>query len=129
MSYAAERLGWSLDESLAQVVHERLQQVVDPCSAASVLPMSIVELGLVRDVGLVDGALLVRLRLTSPSCMMVAYIGKEVAVRLEGLPGVDRVEVCPDEGLDWEPVFMDPDKAAERERRLVHLDLGRPSVR
>ena len=129
MAYAAERLGWSLDETLAEMVHERLQQVVDPCSAASVLAMSIVELGLIRDVELVGGALLVRLRLTSPSCMMVAYIGREVTSRLADLPGVARVEVCPDEGLDWEPAFMDPEMAVERERRLVHLDLGPPPVR
>jgi metal-sulfur cluster biosynthetic enzyme len=89
--------------------------------------MSIVELGLVRDVTLVDGALLVHLRLTSPSCMMVAYIAREVVERLADLPGVSRVEVVPDEGLDWDPSHMDAGVAHRRQERLVLLTA--PQVR
>ena len=85
--------------------------------------MSIVELGLVRDVALDDGVLTVYLRLTSPSCMMVAYIAKEVVARLNGLPGVATVRVAADEGLDWDPSMMDQHVAAERARRLVRLGI------
>jgi metal-sulfur cluster biosynthetic enzyme len=115
---------WSLDGPIAGEVERSLGAVVDPCSTASVLSMSIVELGLIRDVTLNDaGDLEVHLRLTSPSCMMVAYIAREVTDRLIDLPGVASVRVVPDEGLDWSPSMMDPDVAEERERRLVHLDL------
>jgi metal-sulfur cluster biosynthetic enzyme len=128
MSRALAHASWSVDGALGELVHEHLQQVIDPCSAASVLPMSILELGLIRDVELVEGSLVVHLRLTSPSCMMVAYLAREVTTRLVGLPGVTRIEVRPDEGLDWEPDLIDADRAAERERRLVHLQLSRPPV-
>jgi metal-sulfur cluster biosynthetic enzyme len=117
---------WSVGEPLAGRITGLLDAVVDPCSAASVLSMSIVQLGLIRDVswGDDDAELVVHLRLTSPSCMMVTYIAREVTERLGTLPGVLRVRVEPDEGLDWDPSMMDPHVAQERARRLVHLDLA-----
>jgi metal-sulfur cluster biosynthetic enzyme len=118
---------WTIGEPATTRVRQLLAEVVDPCSTASVLPMSIVELGLVRDVVLDEGVLAVYLRLTSPSCMMVAYIAKEVIARLGHLPGVTEVRVMPDEGLDWDPSMMDPHVAAERSRRLVRL--GMPARR
>lgn len=113
--------GWSVPVELGAVVERRLDEVIDPCSTASVLPMSIVEMGLVSDVTLTDGRLSVHLRLTSPSCLMVGYIAKEARERLEGLAG--SVDVVPDGGLDWDPGYVDPDVAAERTRRLTFLDL------
>jgi metal-sulfur cluster biosynthetic enzyme len=119
----ADRLDeWSIGES-AGLIRQLLADVVDPCSTASVLPMSIVELGLIRDVVLDDGVLTVYLRLTSPSCMMVAYIAKEVITRLGALPEVTEVGVLPDEGLDWDPSMIDRRVAAERSRRLVQLGM------
>jgi metal-sulfur cluster biosynthetic enzyme len=114
---------WSIGEPAESTVRRRLAVVVDPCSTASVLPMSIVELGLIRDITLQDGVLSVYLRLTSPSCMMVAYIAREVTEKLGGLAGVTQVQVIPDEGLDWEPSMMDKRVAAERSRRLVQLGM------
>lgn len=120
---------WSIGEPAVTRVRQLLAGVVDPCSTASVLPMSIVELGLVRDVALDDGVLSVYLRLTSPSCMMVAYIAKEVVARLNGLPGVAEVRVAADDGLDWDPSMMDQHVAAERARRLVLLGMPTRSPR
>jgi metal-sulfur cluster biosynthetic enzyme len=120
---------WSIGEPAGTRVRQLLAGVVDPCSTASVLPMSIVELGLVRDVALGDGVLTVYLRLTSPSCMMVAYIAKEVVARLNGLSGVAEVRVAADEGLDWDPSMMDQHVAAERARRLVRLGMPARSPR
>ncbi|MEU0482592.1 iron-sulfur cluster assembly protein [Streptosporangium sp. NPDC006013] len=115
---------WSVGREPGAVVERRLAEVVDPCSSASVLSMSILQMGLVRDVTLEDGRLLVHLRLTSPSCMMVAYIAREVVERLTGLPGVTSVDVVPDEGLDWDPSLIDPAVRDERSRRLVLLGIG-----
>ena len=117
---------WSIGEPAAARVRRLLADVVDPCSTASVLPMSIEELGLIRDVTLEGGVLAVHLRLTSPSCMMVAYIAKEVTERLGGEPGVTDVRVVPDEGLDWDPSMMDRGVAAERSRRLTLLGMPAP---
>lgn len=118
--------GWSVAGGLSASIRQRLDGVVDPCSSASVLPMSVIELGLVRDVTLTAGILTVHLRLTSPSCMMVAYLAKEMTERLSDLPGVTRVRVQPDEGLDWEPSMMDPVVARRRAERLALL--GFPAV-
>lgn len=115
---------WALSPSMTAAVEERLAGVVDPCSTASVLPMSIVELGLVRDVTLDRGVLTVHLRLTSPSCVMVGYIAREVVARLADLPGVTEVRLAPDEGLDWDPTMMDPRVAEERHKRLQLLELS-----
>lgn len=115
---------WGLSPSLTAAVEERLAGVVDPCSTASVLPMSIVELGLIRDVTLAGGVLTVHLRLTSPSCVMVGYIAREVIARLADLPGVTEVRLAPDEGLDWDPSMMEPRMAEERRKRLQLLELS-----
>lgn len=116
--------GWSVPDELGMLIEEQLAGVVDPCSTASVVSMSIVELGLVPDVSLDQGVLTVHLRLTSPSCMMVGYIAREVEERLSGLEGVGSVVVQPDAGLDWDPSMMDPHVARERGRRLTLLRLS-----
>ncbi|WP_116953357.1 metal-sulfur cluster assembly factor [Jiangella endophytica] len=118
---ALAHVGWSVPGGLGAAVEDRLDQIIDPCSTASVLPMSIVEMGLVADVTLAGGRLAVHLRLTSPSCLMVGYIAREVEERLAGL--ADGVDVVPDAGLDWDPGHVDPEIAAERARRLTFLDL------
>jgi len=118
---------WTVGEPAESIITERLAGVVDPCSTASVLPVNIVDLGLIRDVVLAGGVLSVYLRLTSPSCMMVAYIAREVTEKLGGMDGVTQVCVIPDEGLDWEPSMMDERVAAERSRRLTQL--GMPARR
>jgi metal-sulfur cluster biosynthetic enzyme len=112
---------WSLPAGMAPVVERHLGAIVDPCSTASVLSMSILAMGLIRDVTLDDGVLTVHLRLTSPSCMMVGYIAHEVTHRLSDLPGVRDVAVAPDEGLDWDPSMMDAAVATERHKRLKLL--------
>ncbi|WP_238006991.1 iron-sulfur cluster assembly protein [Dactylosporangium sp. AC04546] len=117
--------GWSLPGDLAPDVERHLDQIVDPCSTASVLSMSILAMGLIRDVTFSDdGVLTVHLRLTSPSCMMVGYIAREATARLRTLPGVTEVLVGPDEGLDWDPSMMDAAVAQERNKRLRLLDLS-----
>ena len=51
-----------------------LDKVVDPCSAASASPMSIVEMGLIRDLRISpDGDVSVFLRLSAPGLLLVAF--------------------------------------------------------
>jgi hypothetical protein len=49
-------------------VISRLDEITDPCSAATHVPLSIVELGMVEDVRLDSGNVVVALRMTSPLC-------------------------------------------------------------
>lgn len=104
----------------------RLDRVVDPCSAATVEPMSLVRMGLIQDVTVSDeGAVRVDLRLTSPGCFMIAFISTEATRLIAELPGVTSVSVFPDEGLDWTPDNIDPETAARRSRGLALL--GNPA--
>jgi metal-sulfur cluster biosynthetic enzyme len=101
-----------------------LQQVTDPCSAASRTPMSIVDLGLLEDAQLVDGHLHVTLCVTAPNCLMIGTIIHATRVALAGLDGVDLTEVTIDPTLVWEPTRIAP-AAAQRidEHRRRSLEL------
>jgi metal-sulfur cluster biosynthetic enzyme len=106
-----------------------LEQIVDPCSAASASPMNVVEMGLIRDVQVSpDGAVLVALRLTAPSCFMVGYMTKEAKRLIGALDGVSSVEVRSDAGLDWTPELIAPEAAARRRRRLRDLPTAKREV-
>lgn len=97
-----------------------LDTIVDPCSAASVAPMGLVSMGLVRQVRISPtGEVDVDLRLTSPSCFMIAYLSTESVKRVGALPGVSAVRVHPDEGLDWSPELINAASTEHRRQGLV----------
>ncbi len=105
-----------------------LDKVMDPCSAASASPMSIVEMGLIRDLQIGDdGRILVGLRLTSPSCYMVSYMATHARQYIGALAGVSHVEVEADAGLDWDPSMIAP-AAAERRRAALSLYVRKPTA-
>lgn len=110
------------EQDLVEQIYDRLRLIVDPCSAATTTPMNLVEMGLVRDVRIsadmsqVD----VDLRLTSPQCLMIAYMTKNARRLIADLPGVTTVEVHADNGLDWLPSYIEPE-AQERRRRSLSL--------
>jgi metal-sulfur cluster biosynthetic enzyme len=109
-------------DSLIAAVYAELDKIIDPCSSASVTPMGLVEMGLIRTVEISDnGAVDVFLRLTSPTCQMVIYMAKETIRLVSDLPMVTAVQVHPDEGLDWDPDLIAPEVAARRRRRLTLL--------
>ena len=60
-----------VDASMAltrEDVISRLHEITDPCSAATKVPLSIVEMGMVENVELTSGKVFVALRMTSPLC-------------------------------------------------------------
>jgi metal-sulfur cluster biosynthetic enzyme len=102
-----------------------LEQIIDPCSAASASPMNLVEMGLIRGVEIdEDGAVSVALRLTSPACFMVGHIALEAKRLIGALPGVTSVEVIPDHGLDWSPADIKPATAARRRQQVEEQRLA-----
>jgi metal-sulfur cluster biosynthetic enzyme len=102
-------------------VYAELEKIIDPCSAASVAPMNLVEMGLIAGVEISpEGDVDVRLRLTTPSCQMVIYMAKETIRLVSDLPGVREVRVHPDAGVDWDPSLIAP-QAAERRRYRLRL--------
>jgi metal-sulfur cluster biosynthetic enzyme len=97
-------------------IRQRLDSIGDPCSVAHGTPMGLSEMGLVRNVEVDgEGHVLIELRLTSPTCMMIGYFDVEASRRVSEIPGVTTVEVRADHGLDWLPSMMS--ESAQRRRR------------
>ncbi len=107
------------DGGLRAAILERLDRVQDPCSVASGAPMGLTEMGLIGSVEIGDdGAVAVRLRLTSPFCHMIAFLQSEAQEQVGSLPGVRSVRVIGDQGLDWTPDLISPQAQARRFRML-----------
>ena len=103
-------------------VRDRLNEIVDPCSAAKGTDLSVVELGLIESIEINDGDVTVRMRLTSPGCMMIPYFHREIDEQVGMLPGVTSVELETDSGFEWAPDMMTEEARRARERRRAELE-------
>lgn len=106
------------EHPLTEPVFDCLRQIIDPCSSATATPMNLVEMGLIDKVVFSDGdsRVDVHLRLTSPQCLMVAYMTKAARELIGELDGVEHVDVHADHGLDWVPEMIS--EGAQHRRRL-----------
>ena len=113
---------------LEEMIRERLEAIVDPCSTASGAPAGLVSMGLVGDVQIkaseagVD--VRVTLRITEPGCMMGALFQLTAQKHLSKLPGVSSVEVEMDYAHVWDPEQMSP----EYRRRLATVRAQREAL-
>lgn len=98
-------------------VRERLDEVVDPCSAANGTDLSLVEMGLVADVEVESAHVTVSLRLTSPFCTQIPYFTDEIEERVGELDGVSSVTLETDQGMEWHQGMMADSARARREER------------
>jgi metal-sulfur cluster biosynthetic enzyme len=87
-------------------VISRLQKITDPCSAATNVPLSIVEMGMVENVEFASGNVVVALRMTSPLCHALPYFEMEIERVLAGIPGIGTVTCTFDHGGNWQPDNM-----------------------
>jgi len=94
-----------------ELLRNTLRQVKDP-----ELDMNIVELGLVYDVELDDGAVRVKMTLTSPGCPAGPMITNDVYRVLRALDGVKDVNV----EIVWEP-YWTPERIDPKVRALLGL--------
>jgi metal-sulfur cluster biosynthetic enzyme len=69
-------------------IRDALAEVMDP-----EYPVSLVDLGLVREVAVVDGTARVAIAYCSLGCPCIRLIEQDVQERLLGLDGIDHVEV------------------------------------
>ena len=98
-------------------VMSRLHEITDPCSAATNVPLSIVEMGMVEKVEFESGNVVVALRMTSPLCHALPYFQMEIERVLAGIPGIGTITCTFDHGGHWEPDHMTAgarDKLADR---------------
>jgi FeS assembly SUF system protein len=99
------------DASLLERVEAVLRTVYDP-----EIPVNIYELGLVYrlDIG-PEGAVHIRMTLTSPACPVAGSLPGEVEAKVKAVPGVSEVKV----ELVWDPPW-DPSRMSE----AAQLQLG-----
>jgi metal-sulfur cluster biosynthetic enzyme len=88
---------------------ELLREVIDP-----ELGVNIVDLGLVYDVRVLDGMARVWMTLTTPGCPLSAYLDDAIRAALDGVPGVDTVDVR----IVWEPPWH-PEMMSDAAKRQL----------
>lgn len=79
-----------------ELVRGALRDVIDP-----ELGVNIVDLGLVYEIEIEDGEVLVVMTLTTPGCPLGGYLEDEILYRLNQLPQVRQVAVR----IVWEPAW------------------------
>jgi len=106
-----------------ELVEQRLDEVVDPCSAANGTDLGLVEMGLVADIEIASAHVTVSLRLTSPFCMQIPYFIDEVEEKVGELDGVSSVTLETDQGMEWHQGMMaDSARARREERKAARLE-------
>lgn len=93
-------------ERLDAVLVNALRTVIDPCSAATGIPLSLVDMGLIERASRSDSVATVHLRLTSPICWNAAPMMQAIRETLLRTPGITEVECTADHGLEWTPGHM-----------------------
>jgi metal-sulfur cluster biosynthetic enzyme len=100
-----------------------LDEIKDPCSVASGVPMGLAELGLIDTLDISpEGDVAIRLRLTSPFCHMIGFFKTEVQRRVLALPGIIGVSLSADNGLDWSADRISPAAQVRRAEQLKKMD-------
>ena len=93
-----------MDVLTEELVREKLVDVIDP-----ELRMSIMELGLVYDVDIDDGAVKVTYTLTTPACPLGPVISGQIENLIMDLPGVNQVTPELTFSPPWDPKTMASD--------------------
>jgi metal-sulfur cluster biosynthetic enzyme len=101
----------------AETVRDRLDAIVDPCSAANGTDLSIVEMGLLKDVTVDGSDVTVSLRLTSPFCMQLPYFVENIEEEVGAIDDVGTVDVEADNGFEWHSDMMTESAQQRREER------------
>lgn len=97
------------DTPTPDVVRQALRQVKDP-----EIDLNIIDLGLVYDVDVVDGAVEIKMTLTSPGCPAGPMITNDVYRVVRELEGVDDVDV----EIVWEP-YWTPERIEPKVRAMM----------
>jgi metal-sulfur cluster biosynthetic enzyme len=97
-------------------VDEALARVVDPCSIATGVPISLADMGLIREVEIDGDRVAVTLCLTSPVCLQAGMIVEAVECRVAEVAGVATVVCRVDAAVEWLPTMMAPSATAALRR-------------
>ncbi len=92
-------------------IYAALKDIYDP-----EIPVSIVDLGLVYDVKIIDDWVGVKMTLTSQGCGMSTQIANNVRDRVAALPGVSDADVR----IVWQPAW-NPSMMSEEAKKKVQF--------
>lgn len=106
-------------------VSRALEDVPDPCMVAAGAEASIVELGLVDAVSVVDGCAEVEITLTEPGCPFTHHIVAAIHDAAEDIEGIDRVRVLPRWAPMWSEERLAPEGRAKLENARRRMALAR----
>jgi FeS assembly SUF system protein len=82
-------------------LHDKIMETLRGCYDPEI-PVNIVELGLIYEVNVKEnGAVNIRMTLTSPACPAAGSLPPEVEMKVKGLPGVTSTKV----EVVWEPMW------------------------
>ena len=84
------------DDATCPALWDALRDVMDP-----ELPISVVDMGLIVDLKLRDGVVLLKLTFTAMGCPAMEFIMDDIRERLLREPGVRDVQI----EIVWEPVW------------------------
>jgi metal-sulfur cluster biosynthetic enzyme len=99
-----------------------LLAIVDPCSIATGVPISLVDMGLVVVAERRGTTAVIRLQLTSPMCIQVGIIHTKILEEVGRVPWVDEIDVDIDHQAEWLPSMIDvAATAALRKRRRLDM--------
>ncbi len=96
-------------EVTKEQVYSSLQNVYDP-----EIPVSVVDLGLIYDVKIIDNWVGVKMTLTSPGCGMANHIADQVRQQVSNVPGVTNADVR----IVWQPQW-NPSMISEAARKKL----------
>jgi metal-sulfur cluster biosynthetic enzyme len=108
------------EESIEDAVRAALEQVVDPCSIATGVPVTLEDMGLLQDIESTQGHVRVVLRVTSPFCWQQANIREAVERAALSVENVVSATCEVDAAAVWMPDMMAP-RARARLRRARPL--------
>jgi metal-sulfur cluster biosynthetic enzyme len=108
---AARPHGQQRAEALAAI-----NEIVDPCSAGVGVPIGLTEMGLIEELTLGDGHVVVTLMTTAPHCMFVGLLEEEIEQRVSALAWVKSVRV---ERSSCETVWDDSRMSEAARERLI----------
>jgi metal-sulfur cluster biosynthetic enzyme len=90
-------------------VRRALHQVFDPCSISARSPLSIIDMGLVTRVEVVDSLVAIAIRPTSRGCTMMPSIMQAAEDGVRAIPGVREVKVTIDHVSSWTQAEITPE--------------------
>ncbi|WP_020495797.1 metal-sulfur cluster assembly factor [Sciscionella marina] len=113
----------TVSEDFRTAIENAIAKVDDPCSIAANAPMSVLDLGLVREWHLdSEGAVIVTVSPTAPSCVLMASIAEGIEARIAEVEGVHAVRVEIDTVTMWTPDLMtETGRQTLEERRSTSL--------